>query len=245
VGFTLLAVCGCQHRSSGTFQGYVEGEFVYVSCAYSGPLQKLYVKRGDQVKAGQELFVLDDTVQKVALQKTKAQLALAENEFARQDNLMRAHSATSQKDLDRARSERDQVREEVTRAEWDLSQMHQLAPADSIVFDTLYREGEWVANGKPVLVLLPPGNIKARAFLPQSEASKLQINDKVRVHVDSIAEELSAKVSFISPHLEYTPPVIYSRESREKLLVMIEALFEPELAAKLHPGQPLDLRLGS
>jgi HlyD family secretion protein len=52
-------------------------------------------------------------------------------------------------------------------------------------------------------------------------------------------------VSFISPQAEYTPPVIYSRESREKLVFMIEIVFDADVGAKLHPGQPVDVRLGS
>jgi len=48
-------------------------------------------------------------------------------------------------------------------------------------------------------------------------------------------------VSYISPRAEYTPPVIYSRETRSKLVFMIEIVFDPPSAAKLHPGQPVDV----
>jgi HlyD family secretion protein len=132
----------------------------------------------------------------------------------------------------------------LAKAEWDLSQKRQDAPQDALVFDTLYREGEWVAAGKPVVVLLPPPNVKVRAFVPQAKSSTIHPGDKVRVFVDGVSTPFEGKVTYISPEAEYTPPVIYSRESREKLVFMIEARFDDATAAKLHPGQPVDVEFG-
>ena len=132
----------------------------------------------------------------------------------------------------------------LAKAEWDLAQKRQDAPQDALVFDTLYREGEWVAAGKPVVVLLPPPNIKVRAFVPQAKSSTIHPGDKVRVYVDGVSAPFEGKVTYISPQAEYTPPVIYSRESREKLVFMIEARFDDATAAKLHPGQPVDVVFG-
>ena len=129
----------------------------------------------------------------------------------------------------------------LTRMEWDLSQKRQVASQDSLVFDTLYREGEWVAAGKPVVALLPPQNIKVRAFVPETRLSTIHLNDKVQITIDGTKAPLLGKVSFISPQAEYTPPVIYSKESRDKLVFMIEAVFDPKTAESLHPGQPVDV----
>lgn len=132
----------------------------------------------------------------------------------------------------------------LARADWDLSQKRQSATQDALVFDTLYREGEWVGSGKPVVVLLPPPNVKVRAFVSQARLGSLHAGDKVRVFVDGAREPFTGKVTFISPQAEYTPPVIYSRESREKLVFMVEARFDNAAAAKLHPGQPVDVAFG-
>ncbi|MHC1745295.1 MAG: HlyD family secretion protein [Syntrophobacteraceae bacterium] len=133
----------------------------------------------------------------------------------------------------------------LTKAEWDLSQKAQSAPKSGLVFDTLYREGEWVAAGRPVVSLLPPQNIKVRAFVPETRVAAIQPGDPVQVTVDGLKDPLVGKVSFISPRAEFTPPVIYSLESRSKLVFMVEAVFSPETAVKLHPGQPVDVRFGS
>jgi HlyD family secretion protein len=129
-------------------------------------------------------------------------------------------------------------------AQWNLSQKRQVAPQAGLVFDTLYREGEWVAAGRPVVSLLPPENIKVRAFVPEPRIATVRVGAAVRVTVDGVGEPLAGRVSFISPQAEYTPPVIYSRESRAKLVFMIEIVFEPAVAATLHPGQPVDVEFG-
>ncbi len=133
----------------------------------------------------------------------------------------------------------------LAKAEWDLSQKRQNAPQAGVVFDTLYREGEWVAAGRPIVALLPPPNVKVRAFVPETQIGKIQYGEQIQVLVDGLRAPLIGKVSFISPRVEYTPPVIYSQESRSKLVVMIEIRFDPKTAAILHPGQPVDVQLGS
>lgn len=133
----------------------------------------------------------------------------------------------------------------LTKAEWDLSQKRQTAPQAGLVFDRLYREGEWVPAGRPVVVLLPPQNIKMRAFVPEKRIGTIHPGDSVRVFVDGVPDPFIGKVSFISPKAEYTPPVIYSQESRSKLVFMIEVVFDPTTAANLHPGQPVDAQFDS
>ncbi|MCB1275417.1 MAG: HlyD family efflux transporter periplasmic adaptor subunit [Prosthecobacter sp.] len=131
--------------------------------------------------------------------------------------------------------------EALAKAEWDLSQKQQKSPAAGSVYDTLYREGEFVAAGRPVVSLLPPANMKVRAFVSETKLVTLHPGDAAKVHVDGLAEPITGKVSFISPHAEYTPPVIYSQENRSKLVFMIELRFEDADAVKLHPGQPVDV----
>jgi HlyD family secretion protein len=128
-------------------------------------------------------------------------------------------------------------------SKWELGQKRQAAPQAGLVFDTLYRPGEWVEAGRPVVALLPPQNIKIRAFVPESVVGALRQGDPVSVNIDGLSNSISGTISFISPQAEYTPPVIYSNESRGKLVFMIEAVFDPITAAQLHPGQPVDVQL--
>lgn len=240
----LCIFVGCSRPAPNRVQGYVEGEFVYIASSHAGALESLHVQRGQHVNAGDPLFVLESASEKAARDQAKAALTLSEKEFARQEKLIRTPGATAEHDFDRARSTRDQDNQRMAQAEWDLSQKRQGAPQAGLVFDTFYREGEWVAAGRPVVALLPPQNIKVRAFVPEKQIGAIHPGDRVRITVDGLLEPLIGKVSFISPQAEYTPPVIYSRESRDKLVFMIEATFDPKTAATLHPGQPVDVQFG-
>lgn len=130
----------------------------------------------------------------------------------------------------------------LAKADWDLTQKSQSAPLAGFVFDTLYQQGEWVPAGRPVISLLPPAGVKVRAFVPETRIGALHVGNAVRVLVDGAGEPFAGNISFISPQAEYTPPVIYSQESRGKLVFMIEAVFDPATAVKLHPGQPVDVK---
>lgn len=132
----------------------------------------------------------------------------------------------------------------LARAEWEFGQKRQQAPKSGLVFDTLYREGEWVPAGRPVVVLLPPENIKVRAFVPEKRLGTIHPGDDVQVAVDGVPKAFPGTVSYISPRAEYTPPVIYSQESRDKLVFMVEIVFDPQSVTDLNPGQPVDVQFG-
>jgi len=240
----LVFLGSCSDPPKNRFQGYVEGEFVYVASPLAGTVESLHVRRGDQVQTGDPLFALDETPEKAAREQIEAALVLSEAEYARQDKLVRTGAAAIQ-DLDRARSTRDQDKRRLTQTDWSFLQKRQSAPQAGLVYDTLYRQGEWVAAGKPVVALLPPQNIKVRAFVPETRVGSIHYGDQVRVAVDGVRDPFIGKVSYISPHAEYTPPVIYSKESRDKLVFMVEAVFDPKVSVNLHPGQPVDVQFES
>ncbi|MDQ2868749.1 MAG: HlyD family efflux transporter periplasmic adaptor subunit [Verrucomicrobiota bacterium] len=241
----MFALGACARKApSGQVQGYVEGEFVYVSSPLAGVVTKLAVRRGDQVTEEQPLFDLDSTMEKAARDQARTALTLSEAEFARQEKLFRAGPAAAQ-DFDRAKSTRDQDRDRLAQAEWSLAQKHQDAPKAGLIYDTLFREGEWVAAGKPVVMLLPPPNIKVRAFVPETMIGSLRIGQNARVTIDGVSGSAEGRISYLSTRAEFTPPVIYSRESRSKLVFMVEITFAPEVAEKLHPGQPVDVSFAS
>jgi len=142
-----------------------------------------------------------------------------------------------------ARAEAEASRARLEQARWALEQKSQSAPAAALVFDTLYEEGEFVPAAFPVVTLLSPGNLKVRFFVPERLVGTLRPGQPVTVDWDGAVHPLTATISFISPQAEYTPPVIFSRETRAKLVFMVEAWPEPEQAERLHPGQPVEVRL--
>ena len=106
---------------------------------------------------------------------------------------MYGSGVSAAQELDRARSARDQDQERLRQAEWNLSQKAQRAPRAGVIFDTLYREGEWVPANRPVVSLLPPQNVKVRAFVPEARIGAIHAGDRVRVFVDGAAGPVRGK----------------------------------------------------
>jgi HlyD family secretion protein len=127
----------------------------------------------------------------------------------------------------------------LAQAAWRLEQKSVAAPVSGLVHETYFVEGEWVPAGRPVVALLPPGNVKLRFYVPQTALSSLAMDKELQVRCDG-CPALAARVSFVSAQAEYTPPVLYSKESRAKLVFLVEARLD---GGALRPGQPVDVRL--
>jgi HlyD family secretion protein len=135
------------------------------------------------------------------------------------------------------------AREALAQADWRLRQKTVASTVAGLVTDTLYVRGEWVAAGAPVVVILPPENRKARFFVTETRLGALRIGQLVELRCDGCGAAIAARITWIAPQAEFTPPVIYSKDSRAKLMFLVEARPEPSQAAKLNPGQPLDVFL--
>ena len=128
----------------------------------------------------------------------------------------------------------------LAQAQWRVAQKSQVAPAAGLVVDTLYRVGEWVPAGAAVVSLLPPSNVKIRFYVPEPIVGTLRIGDAVDIRCDGCGASISAKIRFIAPQAEFTPPVIYSKENRASLVFLVEARPDAFNAA-LHPGLPVEV----
>jgi HlyD family secretion protein len=131
------------------------------------------------------------------------------------------------------------LRASLEQSEYRLSQRTLTAPVDARVVDTLYALGEVVPAAAPIVTLLPAGKVKLRFFVPEVALSGLRIGQTVAVSCDGCAADLTARVTFIATQAEFTPPVLFSRDNRTKLVYLVEAV--PARADGLHPGLPVDV----
>lgn len=300
-----LTAAGCARPDATRWQGYLEGEFIYVGAPLAGQLESLAVEKGARVEAQTVLFSLERQSELAAQQQASAQLEavlarladlhkgarpselagleaqveqarataeLAQIDFQRIETL-RQTDVVAESEYDRARlmlerakgtldqlsaqlataqlggrvdviaaveAEARSARAAKEKADWSVEQKTQRAPRAALVYDTLYRPGEFVATGTPIVSLLAPELLKARFFVPEAEFATLKAGEPVQVNITG-REPLFATISYMSPQPEYTPPVLYNRENRAKLVFMIEATFKPDDARDLHPGQPVDV----
>ena len=265
-GLLLLAGCG---RDDGPqpWLGYVEGEDAFIAAPQAGWVARLAVKRGDGVKAGDLLFTLDDTNQASArdqanaaiaaaqgqLVAAKANLVLTQKEFVRQAALLAAQAGTKQA-YDVAKAAYDsaaaqvaqieaqiaQARASLTGAAYQLSERDVIARTAGRVEDVYFRTGEYAPAMTPVVSVLPPENIYVRFFVPEGEFAHVRLGQRVAISCDGCAQNIVAMITFIAQQEEFTPPVIFSIGSREKLVFKLEARAPGGL--RLNPGQPVDVR---
>jgi HlyD family secretion protein len=127
-------------------------------------------------------------------------------------------------------------------ADWRLSQRRVVAPARGRIADVIAFPGEMVAAGAPVVSLLPPENIFVRFFVPEAQLASMHYGEKITFSCDGCRAGLHGTISFISPTAEYTPPLIYSDETRAKLVFLIEGRPPPDQAVLFNPGQPINVR---
>ena len=179
---------------------------------------------------------------------SRARLDEARSAHARDQGRVRAAEAqlaSLQQPLGRdaerkaAESEIAAARAALAQAAWRLEQRSVAAPAAGLVQDTFFVEGEWVPAGRPVVSVLPPGNVKVRFYVGEAILGSVKPGQAVQVQCDGCPSPVDAKVSFVSTQAEYTPPVLYSKESRSKLVFLVEA--RPAGGSNLHPGQPVDV----
>ncbi len=309
--FLLLAVtalAGCSHENASSFQGYVEGEYVYVASPVGGRLDRLVVERGQTIADKAELFELESDQEAAAKRQADEQLKAAESQLADlktgkrkpevdvvQAQLAQATAAAEQALLQLKRDEaqfqaggisrgqledsksnqevkaarvrelteqlevaklparEDQIRAQgaqveaaraaVSQSSWKLDQKRVAATQGGLVADTMYRVGEWVPAGSPVVRMLPPKNVKVRFFVPEPVAGGLKAGRAINIHCDGCSSDVPASVTYVANDPEFTSPIIYSNETRAKLVFLVEARPSVENAPKLRPGQPVSVTL--
>ena len=282
--------------------GYVEGEALYLATPIAGRIDEVLVRRGDQVKPGQRLFVVDPVQLEAQRDQAGAEVSAAKAQAAdaRQgqrpvelaifDANVAAAEATArdaaanlrrvrplvekgvyakarlddaQSTYDAAQAQvkaakrpreaaalgarQDQIRAADSRVQQTnaalvaanarLSDGTPVAPAAARVEDVFFQNGEWASANQAVVALLPDDKIKLRFFVPERQISAYRPGAVVKFSCDGCQAGMTAKVTYISPRPEFTPPVIYSREARDRLVYLVEA--RPSVL--LNPGQPVDV----
>ena len=194
--------------------------------------------------ARQEDLVAKGFVSRQRLDEAKAARDRDRSRVAQlQAELATARAGSRPDEIRAAQAEAAAARAALDQADWRVRQKSVAATVAGTVTDTLFVQGEWVPSGAPVVTLLPPGNVKVRFFVPETRLGEVRLGQPVEIACDGCGAPIAAKVSFIAPRAEYTPPVIYSKDNRARMVFMVEARAAAEDAAKLHPGQPVDVRL--
>ncbi|WP_269930802.1 HlyD family secretion protein [Aminobacter sp. HY435] len=203
--------------------------------AQAGEASRVLVRTQDLFKRGIATQAQMDEA-KTQVEVSEAAIGLA------QANLEVAGLPAREETIKAAQKQVEQSRSALEQAQWRLSKRVLTAPAGGRVTDVIRNAGETASPSAPVVSLLPDGAAKLTLFIPETAFSSIQVGTRLAVRCDGCPEGLTARVSYISPDPEFTPPVIYSLENRQKLVYLVEA--RPEDAnSVLQPGQIVDVAL--
>jgi HlyD family secretion protein len=157
-------------------------------------------------------------------------------------NLAVAHLPARPEEIKAAENQVKQSRAALDQANWKLSKRDIMAPSAGRIDDVIRNPGDLAGPSAPVVSMLPDGAVKLKVYVPESQFSSVAVGAVLEVHCDGCQAGLTAKVSYVSPDPEFTPPVIYSLETRQKLVYLVEARPEGD-ATPLQPGQIVDVSL--
>jgi HlyD family secretion protein len=236
----VLALGGCAKSNDPAFQGWIEADLIFVSPDETGRVETLAVREGEQIETGAPLFTVDADLQKADLQMQQAALTNAQQAYDRARDLLKTQAGT-QKTFEDAEATLRTAQARMVTSQTRLDRRKVASPVTGSVEQIYFRVGEMVPAGKPVVALLPPGNLKVRFFVNEATLPHIKLGDAVKVQCDGCSGDLTAAVSFIARTSEFTPPVIYSTEERGKLVFMVEA--RPQHPEALRVGQPVSVAL--
>ncbi len=245
----LFLIAACGKDAGQTYQGYVEGEWLYLSSPQGGYLETLNVARGDHPTRGSLAFALtgeqrqaQNAALEAQLRAAEATLKFASAQLQRQEELEKKNFASASR-TEELLSSKAQAAAQVRVLREQLTNKTVQIPAQGEVTDIYYRPGEWVPPGQPVLSLLPDDKRRIRFFVPESIVATLHTGQPVEANCDGCAAPVAMTIDFIATQAEYTPPVIYSQGSREKLVFRVEAIPSPQDAPRLRPGLPVEVSI--
>lgn len=169
--------------------------------------------------------------------------AIAQVDAARQQLATYRITVGRQAEVRGAAADLQAANAQTAQKRWVVERKAVTAPEAGEITETYYRPGEWVPAGSPVVSLLPDTRRRLRFFVPETVVASVRPGTRIEAGCDGCSETLRGTVDFIAAQAEYTPPIIYSRGSREKLVFRVEATPDAAQIALLRPGLPIDVRI--
>jgi HlyD family secretion protein len=160
-----------------------------------------------------------------------------------EQNLRLLREGPRQEDIDQAAAELAARQAAAETAQQHLAYVRLLSPADGVLSVRLAEPGEVVAAGTPVMRLAELSRPWVRAYLNESDLSRVRLGQEAEIRVDGLPDKvLKGRLSFISPQSEFTPKTVETRELRVDLVYRVKIEVDnPDGLLKI--GMPADVKL--
>lgn len=126
------------------------------------------------------------------------------------------------------------------KAQSDLSDRTVKAAVAGRVETLFFAAGETAAAGMPVVSIIPGDALEVRFYVGETERVNLLLGQTVAVACDGCTDSLTAQLTQLASEPEFTPPVIFSRDERNRMVFLAKAALVA--GSGLLPGQPVTVR---
>ena len=250
--------------------GTIEARDADLSFQVGGRIATMPVDEGSAVKAGDVVATLDDSDYKLGLKRAQAEYAaarasvlqaqarlkfttselnrlspLADKQLISPQQLEQAqtNNETAKADLKGAHAQVKVTAAALNTAQHQLDYIKLNAPNDGMISSRLAEVGEVVPAGKPVFSLAETTHPWVRAYINETDLSRVRIGQEAEVRVDGLPDKVfKGRLSFISPKAEFTPKTVETQALRVDLVYRVRvAVDNPEGILKI--GMPADIKL--
>jgi membrane fusion protein, multidrug efflux system len=165
----------------------------------SGRLVHMPFSDGANVRQGQLLFQLDDTLQRAELSQAQAQLSIARANLKRNEELV-AQNFVAQRVLDESRASLQVAEAQVQLAEARLARMRILAPFNGTLGIRNVNLGEYVKDGADLINLEDTTQLYVDFSLPERYQARVQTGQSVQVQLDALpGATFTARIQALDP----------------------------------------------
>jgi RND family efflux transporter MFP subunit len=159
---------------------------------FAGTL-KLYVREGQQVRAGQVIGEINDGGISQQLGQAKAQANLAQTAFKKQESLWKQNIGSEIQYL-QSKTNAEAAQKQVAAIQVQLGRTKLKAPFSGTIDKVIIQNGQVVAPGMPIIQLVSLGQMKVEADVPENYISSVKQGSDVRIEIPNLNKKLQSKI---------------------------------------------------
>ena len=154
------------------------------------------IKKGDTVRAGDAVLVLDGAEKQAMVDTAKALLDQRQKEADNIERLVKTGIVPTTQ-MDSARSALASARSQLESAQADLDRLTVVAPFSGVIDQVMVEEGSWLPSGEAVAVLLQLDPVVALGEVSEREIAHVKVGSEADVRLIS-GEIVAGKVRHVS-----------------------------------------------
>ncbi|MDR3070407.1 MAG: efflux RND transporter periplasmic adaptor subunit [Propionibacteriaceae bacterium] len=217
--------------------GSVEATEYQVSALIAAQIIEIKVEEGQQVKAADELVILDSQALQLMLDQANAGVTAANAA------LDQAKDDGTKADEKAAKAKIEQAKAQVKLAKVQLGYASVKAPASGIVTSVITNVGQAASPARTLLTILDPTDIFARGYVPEDRLGEVKLGQKAVITSDSGDEQFTGTLEYIASDAEFTPNTVQTEDQRTKLVYQIRVRLTDQ-SGILKAGMPINIKLG-